>query len=298
MPITVPISSPSPAPPMIDGDHIPNDEREAVRHLYGILFLLGWYEQQFRHALALFDGCVQGRSPPPETPNLLPKYPIIEAEWNTLNAWETMAARDGAMSIYHFGQALIAIAPWLRNCPTPRACVDHAVIRLARKSFFAALPSYNAIRHAVGHAADFNATIELLEEHSVQAPWGHAGFHIEGKRAVRLTEQLIGRTYYVSYAGDVHHFEMADNTLAVLLKVRERVYAAFDQAADPEFYQCPYCGRRDLQEVYGRRIYKCAGCNDRLITDEEFMYARTRRLRRARRVALLALIAWRARGAT
>jgi hypothetical protein len=96
---------------MIDGDHIPNGERETTQHLWSLLFLLGWYEQQFRHALALFDGCENSRSPLPANPKDIPKYPIIESDGYTLNAWQTMAARDGALSIYHFGRALAAIPP-------------------------------------------------------------------------------------------------------------------------------------------------------------------------------------------
>jgi hypothetical protein len=283
---------------MIDGDHIPNEERETTRHLWSLLFFLGWYEQQFRHALALFDVCVHSRPPLAANPNDIPKYPVIESEGHTLLAWQTIAARDGALSIYHFGRALAAILPWLGNCPTIRGLVSHDAIRLARKSFVAALPSYDALRHAVGHAADFNATPEKREAHSIKPPWkgsfGEVNLQIIGAKSSRFTETLHGRTYYVSYEGHIHHYEIKPETLDVLCKARERTYAVFEAATDPEFYQCPYCGNRNLQEVYGRRVYKCAGCNDRLMTEEEFMYARTGRLRRARRT-LLALIVWRAR---
>ena len=282
---------------MIYGDHIPDGEGEATRHLWSLLFLLGWYEQQFRHALALFNGCEQGRSPLPANPNDIPKYPIIESEWHTLNAWQTIAARDGALSIYHFGQALAAIPPWLGNCPTVRGLVSHDALRLARKSFVAALPSYDALRHAVGHAADFNATLEKREAHSIQPPWketaGAATLQFLGAKPMRVTEELHGRAYLVTYDGQIHHYEIKPETLDALRKVRERIYVAFEAAADPEFYQCPYCSNRNLQEIYSRRVYKCAACNNRLMTEEEFMYARTGRLRRQRH-RLLALIAWRA----
>jgi ribosomal protein L37AE/L43A len=271
---------------MIDGDHIPNNEREAVRQLYGLLFLLGWYEQQFRHALALFDLCETERTSVPKD--------------ITLHGWKTMAARDGALAIYNFGQALAAISPRLHKCQTISARVDHPAVRLARKAFRAALPSYDAVRHAVSHASDFNATIEKRDEHSIMPPWKYSRANVTheiiGAQPVRMTEQLIERAYCVSYAGGVHYYEVTSQTLNVLSKARERVYAAFEQSVDPEFYQCPFCGSRDLQEVYGRRVYKCAACNDRLVTDEQFMYARIGRLRRARH-ALLALIAWRASAA-
>src|SRR6516165_4698948 len=75
-----------------------------------------------------------------------PKYPVIESPAHTLGAWKSMAARDGALAIYHFGQALAAISPWLHKCPTVSARLDHPAVRLARKAFRAALPSYDAIR--------------------------------------------------------------------------------------------------------------------------------------------------------
>jgi DNA-directed RNA polymerase subunit RPC12/RpoP len=100
----------------------------------------------------------------------------------------------------------------------------------------------------------------------------------------------------VSYDGQIHHYDIKPETLDVLSNARERVYAAFEVGGDPEFYQCPYCENRDLQEVYGRRVYKCARCNDRLMTEEEFMYARVGRLRR-QRSRLLGLITWRAKRA-
>jgi hypothetical protein len=114
---------------MIDGDHVPDNERQAVRHLYGLLFLLGWYEQQFRHALALFDAC-ENRVPTDIPPKFdPPKYPIIEDQWHTLEAWKAMAARDGAMAIYNFGQALAAISPRLHDCPTiSTSVVDHPAL--------------------------------------------------------------------------------------------------------------------------------------------------------------------------
>jgi DNA-directed RNA polymerase subunit RPC12/RpoP len=282
VPIVVPSSSLSPFPPQIDGEHIPQAEQPAVAHLLGLLFMLGWYEWQLRHALTLFDLCEQENADLSAQRNIndLPRYPIISATWHTLSAWNTMAARDGAISIYHFGQALSAIPSWLWTCPTIRARLDHDAIRLARRAFVAALPSYDAIRHAVGHAADFNATIQERERHSIMPPLQWGTLHVSGTRPVRFTEQLVGRAYCVSYQGRMHSYEIRSETAEVLGRARERVYAAFDAVRDSDFYQCPYCGHRDLQEVYGRCVYRCADC-DRLETNEEFWRARAIRARRA-----------------
>ena len=133
----------------------------------------------------------------------------------------------------------------------------------------------------------------IRSNHHGKGSFGEVNLQIIGTKSSRMTETLHGRTYYASYEGRIHHYDIKPETLDVLCKARERIYAAFEVGADPEFYHCPYCGNRDLQEVYGRRVYKCAGCNDRLMTEEEFMYARTGRLRRARHT-LVTLIASRA----
>jgi hypothetical protein len=104
MSIEVPSSAPPPGPPQIWGNHLSQGEQDAVLHLNGLLACLGHYEWQFRHTVTLFDLC---RGEPAKADI---KFPIIEQKANTLRAWEEMAARDGAMAIYHFGQALTAIA--------------------------------------------------------------------------------------------------------------------------------------------------------------------------------------------
>ena len=98
--------------PQFHGEHLPLGEQDAAHYLNVLLAQLGRYEWQFRNALALFDLCrkeVSDLSTKIDINNL-PKFPIIEGSGHTLRAWEMMAARDGAMAIYHFGQALTAIA--------------------------------------------------------------------------------------------------------------------------------------------------------------------------------------------
>jgi hypothetical protein len=287
MHIPVPLSSHPYSPPRFDGDHISAGERESVEHLLGVAQLLGWYEHQFRLALALFDQCGQAQLDPSERDinKSPPRYPIIESPGNTLRTWRTIAARDGALSIYHFGSALFAIGSAMGDCPTISPQADHPAIRQARKTFAAALPSYEALRHGVGHAADFNTTIEKREKHSIALPWkqsfGEVNLQVMGSASARITEQLQGRTYYLSFEGEMHHYELSQKTLEVLSKTRASVYAAFQAAADLDFYQCLHCASRDLKEVYGGRIYHCNSC-DHPVTDEMMMAGRYKRSRAAK----------------
>jgi hypothetical protein len=290
MTIEVPLSRLPPSPPQLEGQHVLEGDFELVRHLYGVLGMIGGSEWQFGQALALLEWCrastpapsIDPANPPKFDP---PKFPIIESQWATRRSWELMAAREGAMTIYHFGQALAAIAPAVRQCSSIADRVDYAALRLARKSFKAAFPNHYAIRHVVGHVVDFTATVEKRNRHSVMPPWQHtfddAGtLQYAGTRPIFSPGNLHGRAYLVTYEGDVHFYELRAETLERLLAIRERIYSAFKAVTDLDFYTCGYCGSRNLNEVYGRRVYRCGDCN-KMVVDELMIAMKYRRLRAA-----------------
>jgi DNA-directed RNA polymerase subunit RPC12/RpoP len=84
----------------------------------------------------------------------------------------------------------------------------------------------------------------------------------------------------VTYEGDVHFYELRAETLERLSAIRERIYSAFRAVTDLDFYTCGYCGSRNLNEVYGRRVYRCGDCNE-MVVDELMLRAKYRRLREA-----------------
>jgi hypothetical protein len=282
MTIEVPLSSPPPSPPQLEGQHV-LEGGEQERHLYMLLAMIGVSEWQFRQALALLESCRASPAPSIDPANP-PKFPVFESQGFTRRAWELMAAREGALTIYHFGQGLDAIAPALHRCASIADRVDHAALRLARKSFKAAFPSHDAVRHVVGHTVDFSATVEERNRHSVTPPWQHTfdshTHQYAGTRPMFTPGDLHNRTYLVTYEGDVHFYELKAETLERLSAIRERTYSAFKAVTDLDFYTCGYCGSRNLNEVYGRRVYRCGDCNE-MVVDELMLRAKYRRLRGA-----------------
>ena len=145
-----------------------------------------------------------------------------------------MAARDGALAIYHFGQALHAIASSLKDCPTLRTYTNHGKLRLARKQFEAHFPSVTSIRHVIGHIADFAATIGDKEKHSIRGPYketfGRVGIQVHDTAKITFSDNLYDHTYAVTYDGAVHTCEISSKTLRTLVAVRETTYSGFDAA--------------------------------------------------------------------
>lgn len=97
--------------PQFHGERLLQGEQDAAHHLNVLVAQLTRYEWQFRNGVALFDLCRKEASDLAAKIDInnLPRSPVIERPGNTLRGWEEMAARDGAMAIYHFGQALTAI---------------------------------------------------------------------------------------------------------------------------------------------------------------------------------------------
>jgi hypothetical protein len=239
MPITVPLSDYAPTPPQIVRERIPLVEHPAMFHILDLLGSLGRYERQFRLALMLFQLAWE------ENSRLAEALPLGAVDWrtldlstNTLNGWQMMAARDGALAIYHFGQARKAVSASLGLCPILRDMVDHPKMRISRKLFDSNFPSYDAIRHAVGHIADFSATINRRMTHSIKGPWkgdfGAVALEIKDVNAVsRFADNLYQDTYCVTYLGRVHRYDMTAKTLGKLEQVRALVYSSFEQATMP-----------------------------------------------------------------
>ena len=71
-----------------------------------------------------------------------------------LTQWPMLAARDGAMSVYHFGVAMEGIKKSLPSYPTIDAGVDKKQIRIATNLFRKYFPRPEAIRHVVAHSAE------------------------------------------------------------------------------------------------------------------------------------------------
>jgi|tagenome__1003787_1003787.scaffolds.fasta_scaffold20692921_2 hypothetical protein len=236
MAITVPPTDYAAGPPAIDRSSIPAAEQPALLHLLDLLASLGRYEQQFSLAVLLFDEAHE------ENTRLVRAVEVGQLSFggldqltNTLSGWQMMAARDGALAIYHFGQTLPAVKAAFGQCASLRPVVDFIALRLAANVFEATFPSYEAIRHAVGHVADFAVTPKKKAEHSIKGPWkgefGGVGLELKDFGLLhRFSDNLYDRSYCITIEGKVHSYEVSVATLAKLRTIRASVYAAFDKA--------------------------------------------------------------------
>ncbi|MBB5046440.1 hypothetical protein HNR60_001185 [Rhodopseudomonas rhenobacensis] len=133
----------------------------------------------------------------------------------TLNIWDEMAARDAAMTVFHFGKTVEAIRAASREIPTIKQNIEHARLRLATKRFRKEFPDFEMMRHAVGHRAEATSSLRSVKAHSA------GGVFIFGS--------LERRTYTMTMKGDHHSLAIDHRTRLTLAEIARVVFSAFPE---------------------------------------------------------------------
>lgn len=150
---------------------------------------------------------------------------------NLYSSWMMVAARDGAMSIYHFIKAMEGVKHCIHKAPTIEACFDRSVSRLATKLFNSHFPNWNEIRHAVAHAAELSETPEKLKSNSFSKELSLDGVHInkggDGTGCVFISNGLINNSFSTTINGKLLQYEVSSQMHLALTEVRDQFFSAF-----------------------------------------------------------------------
>lgn len=233
MPITVPILPHMESPRDVDLSKIPENEHNALAHVQLLLNFLSIFERRLLASITLFGLCDEEHASLDSVARAdrafgsMPHHQLIAA----LSDWREMAARDGAISIYHFGQTTEAINDNLPTCPSLNKHVNRDALKIAFKLFRARFPRYEMIRHVVGHAAEWAGTSGLRKRHSHKGQWkgGPAGEELtlaNETGELQFLGSLVGNKFYVSHDGKVYDYEVSPTTLEKMRSIRRAIYAA------------------------------------------------------------------------
>jgi hypothetical protein len=203
--------------PILSGivHNCPPDEHEAVHHLQQLLFTLDEHAQNFQAAVAMFE--LAQRTPFVLNQQLTHFVP----EENQLNLfrqmqmrWRFIAARDGAMTIFHFGKTMEAIrSNGLRPCHTIRSMIQYQPLRTANKLFNNSFPHFEKLRHSIAHAAELSGKLKSINQHSVK------GFFMQNV--------LSGNIFSQTYEGKTFSYKLSQTSLQHLITVRDQVFSVF-----------------------------------------------------------------------
>src|SRR5262245_13588954 len=157
-------------------DSLPIQEREGIGHVLGLLEILETHLTIFRNAVELLEYAKSRRSEVQAQMNRAEGATMRERHEVAMKAhgqsqkylhWQFIAARDAAMTVYHFGIILHAIRSQLGRYPTLLAAVNTKKIKEAYTRFLHAFPRAELIRHCIAHTADTQADAQEIVNNRV-----------------------------------------------------------------------------------------------------------------------------------
>lgn len=204
-----PIAAPNAAckrqPPRFRLEAFEYADRAAVRHLEDLLEDLSAYVDKFYYAVKLFDAM---------SVNYHSASVVNSAtvEYNALDhylSWMRIAARDGAMTLFHIAKTLDAINSSISKCKLIFELIDRQALKSARLLFFNSFSNFSAIRHSVAHSGELFASEKAKKENSFSGDYEGLGMKIERSIGTIITEGLYNRTFTNTYDGEIVSYDIS-----------------------------------------------------------------------------------------
>lgn len=193
---------------------IPESEKAVYDCVSMNKFMLFRFIMEFQNSVNLFELLERGGGPP-----------SVGVFGGVFSLYRMIAARDGALNIYHFGRSLAAIRNQLGACRSITN-IDRIKVREAGKVFRLHFPHVDSVRHAIAHAGELYSTPakmenEKLKQHTHTS--GHGFFAAGGTLVSALSE----RTYSIGFEGEVFSVTLDNQTISILITIRNLVDSAF-----------------------------------------------------------------------
>ena len=205
-PLSEPIES-DPLPQLVTTG-LPERERHATFSLVRLLHNLDEYTQQFHAALNLFDFALSQ---------------VLNPEQRHVRQWLFIACRDGAMTIFHFGQTLKYVKAALGSCRTVNSLVDSQSLRLVSKKFDARFPDIESLRNAGAHASELWKNITSLTRNALAGRLNEPFITATEVEDVIIQGNLSNRQFSMTIEKQLVSYEISTETLFNLISLKNEV---------------------------------------------------------------------------
>ncbi|WP_147283735.1 hypothetical protein [Bosea caraganae] len=138
-----------------------------------------------------------------------------------------IAAKQGALSLFHFKNSLEALREYIYRCPRTRY-VDGKKLREAKSLFDRYFPNADNTRNAVAHAGEIYKSPAAIRQHEQKQDYRGIGvFSAAGGLSI---QSLYERTYAIGWIGQVFEVHMDTSSIQKLAEVLNIVEEAFIKA--------------------------------------------------------------------
>ena len=208
-------------PPNLSVGRLPEEEIDASWLLKVSISDLASHHDNLYAALLLFNFCVANRGNISDTNPSLGEYTI---------KWQMMGARDGALSIYHFGTTMGVIKAALHKCPTIASWVDSDKLRTETKRFESFFPNIELMRHAIAHQAELMKNVDSFSAHAFTGPYETPEIKLSNAESVMVSNNLFDRKFVTTIRGQIISYELSQETCDRLRSVKIGFFEGFREA--------------------------------------------------------------------
>ncbi|MBI2720243.1 MAG: hypothetical protein HY245_14995 [Rhizobiales bacterium] len=217
------------------------DERQQIFDLWCEIANLDQYVRKFDHILKLYrfardesririaaanerrnEIAGVGRDAP-EASELLAQCRILEKDAMMYRSWTHIAARDGAMTIYHLCHRMMTIWSKMQCCSLFDASKVGVTKELAERQFARAFPAFVTIRNSMTGLAD-NAAPPL---HVDCCPIETAYFKSDVGLSLFFGGSLEGDTFQVAFDTHIHGYDLYEESLYALQELLNLIRKSF-----------------------------------------------------------------------
>jgi len=131
-------------------------------------------------------------------------------------SWRLLAARDGAMSIYHFAKTLGGVDNWSRQSDVIQSHINKEKIREARRLLREKFPRLEAIRHSVAHRAEITSSQRWVDTHAFSGSFKNDALSIENSKNVIILNPLSNNVFTTTWEGTIIEYEVSKTSSEAL----------------------------------------------------------------------------------
>jgi len=146
------------------------------------------------------------------------------------NGWQFLAARDGAMTIYHFATTLSGINETVAELSEFKTLMNREKMKSANKMLSEKFPNFGEVRHAVAHVADKVKNPRKFKTHSFSGSIDSRAIKAENVSGLTISNMLVDRQFTNTWNGKLLTYELSQTTIDHLNCVRKEVWEAFRDA--------------------------------------------------------------------
>jgi hypothetical protein len=205
-------------PPTLDISAVPLSEREFARKCETNLRSMSLYVMQFDSALRLFLYMFSYYSIPQTS---------LFVRSNDPGNWKLIAARDGAMCIYHFAKSFDGVCYWTSQSAFLSSRINRAERKQASEILRERFPQFETMRNAIAHAGDIFGNAQS-EKHIIKGPLSTPDITVEEGGKLFVQDSFSGdRTFMTTFRGELQQYDIDHASLEALRNACIHCYASF-----------------------------------------------------------------------